>query len=481
MKTNFYIAVDLRSFYASVECVDRALDPLNTNLVVADNERTDKTICLAVTPTLKDLGVGSRPRLFEVIQRINYLNQKRNAINSRASYFFNEIKADPNIKIDYLIAKPRMARYLEISTEIFGIYLDWVAPEDIHVYSIDEVFIDITKYLRLYNMYPIEIAKEISLDILKRTGISSTAGVGTNLYLSKIAMDILAKKKKEDANGTKVAFLDEELYKKLLWNHRPITDFWQIGSGYKRRLAKYNLYTMGDIARLSLTDEDLLFLEFGINAELLIDHAWGVESCTMADIKAYKPKSRSVSNGQVLLRPYKVNEARIVILEMAYNLALELVRKKVITDRLSLRISYDRESLSKNKNYKGPLTTDSYGRLKPKSVRATRLLNNHTASSNIIAENILNAFDEIVNEDLLVRKLNITAGNILNEDYINPIQLNLLDDSLNHIQDESEKILQEIVVSIKEKYGKNSIIRGVNLLEEATGIMRNKQIGGHNA
>ncbi len=507
MNNRIYISIDLKSFYASVECIERGLDPLTTNLVVADNSRSEKTICLAVSPSLKSYGIKGRPRLFEVIQKVREINALRlskvsGGVFSGKSYNYNELKSSPDIAIDYIVATPRMAYYIEYSTRIYNIYLKYIAPEDIHVYSIDEVFIDITNYLETYKLSARELATKILLDILKTTGVTATAGIGTNLYLAKVAMDILAKKIPIDKEGVQIAELDEMSYRRLLWSHTPITDFWRVGQGYAKRLEKQGLHTMGDIARCSIgktTDyynEDLLYKIFGINAELLIDHAWGWEPCTIKDIKAYKPVSKSIGSGQVLHTPYTFDMGKLIVWEMTDLLVLDLVSKRLVTNQIVLRIGYDRESLLDpkiKKLYKGEIVTDAYGRQKPKSAQGTKNLNRHTSSTKLIIEAVMELFEDIVDKTLLIRRVTISANNVLEQEAIEKDnkmeQLNLFTD-YREIQKEREKEknellkerkIQETILDIKEKYGKNAVLKGVNLKEGATTLDRNKQIGGHKA
>jgi DNA polymerase V len=505
MSKKTYISIDLKSFYASVECIERGLDPLTTNLVVADNSRTEKTICLAVSPSLKSYGVKGRPRLFEVVQKVKEVNALRlSNLKARKfkgkSYDYNQLKSSPHLKVDYLVATPRMAFYIEYSTRIYDIYLKYASPEDIHVYSIDEVFIDISSYLKRYHFTARELTTKILRDILKNTGITASAGIGTNLYLTKVAMDILAKKISVDKNGVQIAELDEMSYRKLLWSHRPITDFWRVGKGYAKRLERVGLYTMGDIARCSIgenTDfhnEDLLYKIFGKNAELLIDHAWGYEPCSIKDIKDYKPESKSISSGQVLHSAYTFNKGRLIVWEMTDMLALDLVSKRFVTNQMVLRIGYDRKSLSDptiKKIYKGQTSTDAYGRVRPKSARGTINLDRYTSSAKLIIDAVLELYDNIVDESLLIRRVTISANNILNESEINveekAKQLNIFKDydqlkkekKEENIELSKERKIQEAILVIKEKYGKNAVIKGANLDEEATGLARNNQIGGH--
>ncbi|MSU02114.1 DNA methylase [Tissierella pigra] len=507
MENKIYLAIDLKSFYASVECIERGLDPLKTNLVVADNSRTEKTICLAVSPSLKSYGIKGRPRLFEVIQKVREVNASRlNRLKTRKfsgkSYDYEELNSQLDLALDYIVAIPRMAYYIDYSAKIYNIYLKYIAAEDIHVYSIDEVFIDLTCYLKTYGLGPKELTEVILKDILYTTGITATAGLGTNLYLAKVAMDILAKKMPLEDNYMQIAYLDEMSYRKLLWSHRPITDFWRVGSGYAKRLEKQGLYTMGDIAKCSLgtesdyLNEDLLYKIFGVNAELLIDHAWGWEPCTIEDIKRYKPASKSLGSGQVLQSPHNFHKARLIVWEMADLLALDLVAKAYKTTQIVLRISYDRESLLDPKikqGYKGEIIKDAYGRYKPKSVQATKNFPTYTSSSKEIIEGTMELYEEIADKNLLIRKLNISANKLLREDSIEkeegPSQLDFFtnydEEKLDQVKKEEflnkERKVQETILSIKDKYGRNAILKGVNLVEGATTLDRNKQIGGHKA
>lgn len=499
MQERTYIAIDLKSFYASVECVDRGLDAMTTNLVVADLSRTEKTICLAVTPSLKAYGIPGRARLFEVIQKVKQVNRdrQRHAPQGKLtgkSYFDNELKADPSLAVDYIVAPPRMAHYMECSTRIYQIYLKYVAPEDIHVYSIDEVFIDATSYLKATGLSAHEFAKRIMKDVLQQTGITATAGIGTNLYLCKIAMDVGAKKTLPDAGGARIAELDEMTYRRTLWEHRPLTDFWRVGKGYAEKLEAHGLYTMGDIARCSLGkpgdyySEDLLYKLFGVNAELLIDHAWGWEPCTIADIKAYKPESNSVGSGQVLQEPYPYEKAKLVANEMAESLALDLVAKGLVTDQVVATIGYDRC----NDAYQGEYSVDRYGRKIPKHAHGTANLGRQSASEKIIKKAVVELFERIVDKDLLVRRLYITATHVIPESEKQgqtAQQLDLFTDyeaeqkkrEEEEAELQREKKRQEAVLQIKNKYGKNAILKGMNLEEGATAKNRNEQIGGHKA
>lgn len=500
-KNYIYAAIDLKSFYASVECVERGLNPLTTNLVVADESRTEKTICLAVTPSLKSYGIPGRARLFEVIQKVDAVNigRQRKAQNGTftgSSYNDTELKKNPGMKLDFIIAKPRMAHYMKCSTDIYKIYLKYFAPEDIHVYSIDEVFIDLTGYLDTYNLSAHDLVRTVIRDILKTTGITATAGIGTNLYLSKIAMDIVAKHVEPDKDGVRIAELDEISYRRLLWNHRPITNFWRVGKGYEKRLADLGLYTMGDVARCSLGkkheyyNEDLLYKTFGINAELLIDHAWGYEPCTIADIKNYKPENRSTGAGQVLSCPYSFDKARLVVHEMADALVLDLVDKELVTDQIVLTVGYDKENL---KGYKGEVTNDRYGRKIPKQAHGTINLKRTTSSTRLITEAALELYDRIVDKDLLVRRMYVVANRVVPKSSVEeqPVfeQMDMFTDyEALEKQNEAEKAalakeerMQHVILDIKKKFGKNAIVKGMNLQEGATAIDRNKQIGGHKA
>ena len=499
-----YIAIDLKSFYASVECIERGLDPLTTNLVVADDSRTEKTICLAVTPSLKSYGVSGRPRLFEVVQRVREINATR-LYNLRKrefsgfSYNKKELDDDLNLKLDYIVAPPRMSFYMEYSTRIYNVYLKYIAPEDIHVYSIDEVFIDVTSYLNTYGLSAKELVQKIILDVLHETGITATAGIGTNLYLAKIAMDIVAKHIPADKNGVRIAELDETSYRKQLWDHRPLTDFWRVGKGYKKKLESVGLYTMGDIARCSLGkesdyyNEDLLRRIFGKNTELLIDHAWGWEPVTIADIKAYKPESNSIGSGQVLHCGTDYDKTKIIVREMTEMLVLDLVSKNLVTDQIVLTIGYDRENLMdpvRMRNYKGEYSIDQYGRKIPKHAHGTVNLDSYTSSTSVIVRAVLDLFSRIVDENLLVRRINMSANHVISEKEAKQDryeQLNLFDmiaekeNAVDQEQLKKEKDIQKAVLDIKKKFGKNAILKGMSLQEGATAIDRNNQIGGHKA
>ena len=493
-----YIAIDLKSFYASVECVDRGLDPLDANLVVADPTRTDKTICLAVSPSLKSYGVPGRPRLFEVNQKVREINDQRKYKAPKhsfthESYFHSELVKESDAELTFITAPPRMAHYMEVSTQIYNVYLKYIAPEDIHVYSIDEVFIDATNYLKTYGMTPRELAMKMVLDVLETTGITATAGIGTNMYLCKVAMDIYAKHTEPDENGVRIAELDEMSYRKILWVHRPLTDFWRIGRGYSSKLEAHGLYTMGDIARCSVgreTDyynEELLYKLFGINAELLIDHAWGWEPTEISDIKAYRPENSSLSSGQVLQEPYEFDKARLVYKEMADLLSLDLVEKKLVTDQIVLTVGYDTGNLKKD--YKGAVETDRYGRKMPKYAHGSENIGRFTASTKLITQAAMNLFDRTVDKNLLVRRMYIVANHVVTEEQAKKEseyeQLDFFTDTKKNEEEENnlkkEKDMQNAIVKIKQKYGKNAIIKGMNLEEGATALERNRQIGGHKA
>ena len=493
-----YIAIDLKSFYASVECVDRGLDPLDANLVVADPTRTDKTICLAVSPSLKSYGVPGRPRLFEVNQKVREINAQRKYKAPKhsfthESYFHSELVKEPDAELTFITAPPRMAHYMEVSTQIYNVYLKYIAPEDIHVYSIDEVFIDATNYLKTYGMTPRELAMKMVLDVLETTGITATAGIGTNLYLCKVAMDIYAKHTEPDENGVRIAELDEMSYRKILWDHRPLTDFWRIGRGYSSKLEAHGLYTMGDIARCSVgreTDyynEELLYKLFGINAELLIDHAWGWEPTEISDIKSYRPENSSLSSGQVLQEPYEFDKARLVYKEMADLLSLDLVEKKLVTDQIVLTVGYDTGNLKKD--YKGAVETDRYGRKMPKYAHGSENIGRFTASTKLITQAAMNLFDRTVDKNLLVRRMYLVANHVVTEAQAKKEseyeQLDFFTDTKKNEEEENnlkkEKDMQNAIVKIKQKYGKNAIIKGMNLEEGATALERNRQIGGHKA
>lgn len=511
-KERIYIAIDLKSFYASVECHERGFDPLTTNLVVADSSRTEKTICLAVSPSLKQYGIPGRARLFEVVQKVKEVNASRKIKLSKGefegeSFDSNELNNNPRLELNYIVAVPRMALYMEYSARIYNIYLKYIAPEDIHIYSVDEVFIDATDYLNFYHLSPKELAITMINDVFNETGITATAGIGTNLYLAKVAMDIVAKHIEADENGVRIAELDELSYRKKLWNHEPITDFWRVGQGYAKQLQKLGIYTMGDVARCSIGkdteyyNEELLYGLFGVNAELLIDHAWGYEPCTIAHIKAYKPESNSMGSGQVLKEPYDFEKTEIIVREMTELLVLDLVDKGMVTNQIVLTIGYDKDNLTDKKHkrsYEGEVTQDRYGRSVPKHAHGTVNFEKHTSSTKTIVDDTIKLYRRIVDPTLLSRRVYITANNVILEkeaieksDYR---QMSLLGDfeDLNvneHIEDDyaeskensDEKKLQEAMLQIQKKYGKNAILKGYNLKDGATTIERNGQIGGHKA
>ncbi len=507
MKNRTYIAIDLKSFYASVECINRGLDPMTTNLVVADESRTEKTICLAVSPSLKAYGISGRARLFEVVQTVRAANAERRQkapekVFTGSSCSDTELKANPQLAIDYIAAPPRMAHYIEYSTIIYKVYLKYVSAEDIHVYSIDEVFIDATDYLATYGLTGRELAMKMILDVMAHTGITAAAGVGTNMYLCKIAMDIVAKHVPADENGVRIAELDEMSYRRTLWTHRPLTDFWRVGRGYAKKLEEHGLYTMGDIARCSIGkanefyNEELLYRLFGVNAELLIDHAWGWEPCTIAEIKAYKPTTNSIGSGQVLQCPYTYDKANLIIREMADQLALDLVDKGLVTDQIVITIGYDIENLTdpqRKSEYKGAITTDHYGRKIPKHAHGTINLEGKTSSAKEIIKAASELYERITDKKLLVRRLNITANNVVDEAAaLRPAEFHQLDlftdyevrqkqEEEKRAALEKEKNMQKAMLTIKRRFGKNSILKGMNLQEDATAAQRNKQIGGHKA
>lgn len=503
-----FIAIDLKSFYASVECAERGLDPLDANLVVADESRTDKTICLAVSPALKALGISGRARLFEAKQRINEVNKerKRKAPGQQfrgKSIFGSELAADPTLELDFVVAPPRMAYYMDYSRSIVEIYLRYVSIDDILVYSIDEVFIDATHYLSTYKVTAHEFAMMLIRQVLKETRITATAGIGTNMYLAKIAMDIVAKHIPADKDGVRIAELNEMSYREKLWSHRPLTDFWRIGSGIARKLENNGMYTMGDVARCSegsdggFYNEDLLYKLFGVNAELIIDHAWGWEPTEIADCKAYKPESKSLSSGQVLSQPYDAKKGKLVVMEMSDLLSLDLVRKGLLTDQLVLDVGYDIENLSdpqKAKEYKGAIVSDHYGRQVPKSAHGSINLGGHTSSTRQILKAIGELYDRIVNPKLTVRRFNIAVTHLLTEQEVKkkdtePVQLSLFTDyealerekAAEEEERAKEKRIQSALISIRDRYGKNAIVKGMNMEEGATAMERNQQIGGHKA
>ena len=496
---NIYVCIDLKSFYASVECKERGLDLMTTNLVVADEGRTEKTICLAVSPALKSYGIPGRARLFEVIQKVNQINfeRKKKAFKNcftGSSYNDIDLKKSPNLKLDYIIATPRMNYYMNYSTQIYNVYLKYLAPEDIYVYSIDEIFCDITKYLKSNNLTAHEFVTKMIQDVYITTGITATGGIGTNPYLAKIAMDIGAKHVKPNRDGVRIAELDEMSYRKLLWSHRPLTDFWRVGKGYAKKLEENKLYTMGDIARCSINNEDLLYKIFGINAELLIDHAWGYEPCTIKDIKSYKPSTNSISSGQVLHCPYNYENTKLIVREMTDLLVLDLVDKKLVTNQIVLTIGYDIENLSNSlikETYTGEITIDRYGRKIPKHAHGTINLEHKTSSTKIIMNAVMELYERIINKNLLTRRVTIVANNVqdesilANENIFEQIDLftdyNIIEKVKEHEEQnqKKEKSLQHVLIDIKKKYGKNAILKGMNFIEGGTTIERNGQIGGH--
>ncbi len=520
-----FIAIDLKSFYASCELVERGYDPLSTNLVVADPKRTEKTICLAVSPSLKACGVSGRARLFEVVQRVKEVNAERYAkakalgllkkdengkcVFRDSSSDADELEKDPSLELSYIVAPPRMKLYEELSTKIFSIYLRYVSPEDVHVYSVDECFIDVTSYLNTYGMTPHELAMTMIRAVLHETGITATAGVRTNMYLAKIAMDIVAKHATADDDGVRIAELNEQTYRELLWCHTPLTDFWRVGRGITERLKDLGCYTMGDVARLSINNEDLLYNEFGVNAELLIDHAWGYEPTEIRTIKSYKPATRSLSSGQVLLEPYDSEKAKLIVREMTELLVLDLVKKGVVTQKVELTIGYDRTSIEceyrgksienskfkiagTGKRYMGKVTKDPYGRPIPYYAHGTGNIDRYTSSTHRIMDVMMALYDDIIDQDLLIRRINVAAVNLIPEKDIpseEPYQLDLFTDytalkqqkEAEDVADEKEKKLQKATLELKERFGKNAVLKGMNLLDGAMTIKRNKQIGGHSA
>ena len=453
MEEKTYIAIDLKSFYASVECVERGLDPLTARLVVADSSRTDKTICLAVSPALKAYGIPGRPRLFEVNQRIARLKQE-----------------DPSLPLDFVIARPRMSKYLEVSGKVYGVYLRFIAPEDIHVYSIDEVFIDATQYLRMYGMDAHTLAMRLIKEVLKETGVTATAGIGPNLYLCKVAMDIEAKHQKADEDGVRIAELTEMSYRQKYWTHQPLTDFWRIGHGTQERLASAGMYTLGDVARMSLRNEEVLYKLFGVNAELLIDHAWGWEPCTMADIKAYRPSASSLSSGQVLMEPYSFEKARTIVREMTDLLSLDLVDKRLVTTQLVLHVGYEAGK------GKGPMVKDWYGRPTPKPAHGSVNLPFPTSATSVLLRSMMELYDKIVDRNLFVRRVYVVASQVKREEELDGRQMSLFDDATDTSRERKQ---QEVILEIRRKFGKNAILKGMNFEEGATTRERNQQIGGH--
>ena len=494
-----YMCIDLKSFYASVECIERNLDPLDTNLLVADESRTDKTICLAVSPSLKSYGLGGRCRLFEAKQKVKEVNYQRRKNNNYKnftgkSFIASELNNNKSLELDFIAAVPRMNLYMKYSTKIYNIYLKYIAPEDILVYSIDEVFCDITNYLSFYKLSAEGLVMKIIEDVYKTTGITATAGIGTNMYLAKVAMDITAKRMKPNKFGVRIAYLDEMKYKKELWNHKPLTDFWRVGKGYTKKLEEHGMYTMGDIARMSINNEDFLFKLFGVNAEFLIDHAWGYEPCTIKDAKNYKPLNSSISQGQVLHCPYNFEKAKLIVKEMVDNLVLELVDKHLKTDQIVLTIGYDIENLTNpsiERRYKGEITIDAYGRKVPKHSHGTANIDHKTSSTKTITNEVMKLYDKIVNPILLIRRLNVTACNIVNEEnkestsIIEQIDLFTNYEEISKQKEKSlkdeieEKKIQKALLNIKKKYGKNSILKAMNYEEGATAKDRNLEVGGH--
>lgn len=494
-----YLCIDLKSFYASVECRERNLDPMNTNLVVADESRTEKTVCLAISPTMKQYGLGGRARLYEVLQKVKEVNYQRKKNNNykkfnSKSYIDSELKNNKELELDFIIAPPQMKKYMNYSTKIYNVYLKYIAPEDIYVYSIDEVFCDLTNYLKHYNMSAKELVIKMIHDVYKTTGITATAGIGTNMYLAKVAMDIVAKHAEADEYGVRLAEIDEIGYRKLLWNHRPLTSFWRVGAGYAKKLEAKGLYTMGDIARCSINNEDLLYKMFGVNAELLIDHAWGWEPCTIENIKAYKPTTNSISSGQVLHCPYDYKKTKLIVKEMADLLSLDLVAKDFVTNQLVMTIGYDIDNLTNQdirEMYNGEITLDHYGREVPKHAHGTINIDHHTSSSKTITDYFIKLYERIINKNLLVRRVNLVACNVVKPDSVvnKPIvqQFDLFSNNeeqeelkRKELEDEkSERKVQEVLLSIKSRYGKNAILKGMNLEDGGTTIERNGQVGGH--
>ena len=494
-----YACIDLKSFYASVECVERGLNPLTTNLVVADNSRTEKTICLAVSPSLKSYGIPGRARLFEVVQKVKEINNDRKLKNNNKLFNFSydneKLIQNKNLRLDYIVATPRMNLYIKYSTKVYNVYLKYLSKDDIYVYSIDEVFCDITNYLKYYKLTPKQLVTKILKDVYETVGITATAGIGTNMYLAKVAMDIVSKHINANEDMVRIAELDEMNYRKMLWNHRPLTDFWRVGKGYSKKLEENNMFTMGDICRCSIYNEEILYKLFGVNAELLIDHAWGYEPCTISDVKSYKPECNSLSSGQVLQCPYDYKKTRLIVKEMTDLLVLQIVSKKLITDSIVLTIGYDISNLASEfdrNNYKGDVIIDYYGRSVPKHSHGTKRLETHTSSTKIIMKNILELFDNIINKNLLVRRINISFNNLLDEECSNnkkTEQYNIFTDyevleKESKKEDEKKKLenkINNVVLDIKSKFGKNSILKAMNLEEGGTTISRNNQVGGHRA
>lgn len=495
MENRTYIAIDLKSFYASVECMARGLDPLTTNLVVADSSRTEKTICLAVSPSLKAYGIPGRARLFEVIQKTSEINALRRNLAPghkfrEKSWDANALKADPGLELSYIAAPPRMSYYVECSNRVYEVYLRHIAPEDIHVYSIDEVFMDVTGYLKTYGCSPRELAMKLILEVLEQTGVTATAGIGPNLYLAKVAMDIGAKHIPPDENGVRIAELTEQSYREKLWTHRPLTDFWRVGKGYAQKLQSHGLFTMGDVARCSLQNEQLLYRLFGVNAELLIDHAWGWECCTIPEIKAYKPATNSLCSGQVLSSPSDCSRGALIAREMIDLLSLDLVDKGLVTDQLTLTVGYDRENLTNPRiAYDGPTAADAYGRQIPRHAHGTANLPEKTASTRLLTEALMGLYEKIVNPELLIRRITINANRVIPEASLPRSsqfqQMDLFTDLRAQEQEqarlEREKRRQRALLLIQKRYGKNAILKGMNYRQGATTIERNGQIGGHKA
>ncbi len=496
MEDKVYIAIDLKSFYASVECVQRGLDPLGVNLVVADPSRTEKTICLAVSPSLKSFGIGGRARLFEVVQKVKEVNSLRkiksphNSFTGK-SYVYKELTDDNSLELDYIVAPPQMKLYMDTSNKIYSIYLRYIAPEDMHIYSVDEVFIDATHYLKTYGLSPRELAMKLILEVLNETGITATAGIGPNMYLCKVAMDVEAKHIDADENGVRIAELDEMSYRRKMWNHLPLTDFWRYGRGTVKRLEKIGLYTLGDIAECSVANEDILYKVFGVNAELLIDHAWGWEPCTIAEIKQFKPENNSISQGQVLQEPYTYEKGLLVVREMSDILSLDLVEKRIVTDQVVLTVGYDTEGIPDD--YKGEIVSDHYGRPVPKPAHGSKNLDFQTSSGRMIMDAVAQLYEEIVDKKLYVRRMYVVANHVVPESKIKKksdyVQLDLFTDyeALEHEEAERnrklerEKNMQKAVISLKNRFGKNSVLRGMNFEEGATARARNGQVGGHKA
>ena len=493
-----YIAIDLKSYYASVECMERGLDPMQTNLVVADPSRTEKTICLAVSPALKAYGIPGRARLFEVVERVRQVNaeRQRRAPGGRLTGKSADdltLKADASLAVDYLVAPPRMAKYIEVSMQIYGIYLKYISPDDIHTYSIDEVLMDVTGYLETYRTTARELARAMILDVLHTTGITATAGIGSNLYLCKVAMDMMAKRVPPDENGVRIAQLDERSYRALLWEHRPLTDFWRVGRGYAKKLEEHGLYTMGDVARCSIGkpneyyNEGLLYKLFGVNAELLIDHAWGWEPCTIADVKGYRPQVCSLSSGQVLHRAYESAEALLVLREMADALALELVSKALVTDQIVLTVGYDIDNLKAGSRYRGAVKIDRYGRRVPQHAHGSFNLGSFSSSSKLLVQAAADLYERITDSNLLVRRLTLAANHVLPAQAAAKKQereLNLFDfgnEAVQQAAGQRENRLQQAQLEIKRRFGKNAVLKGMSLLDGATAKERNEQIGGHKA